>query len=126
MVDPIIDNWSEIMISQAKIINAVGHSDEEKRNKIKLYIQNEVLQFHLLAENHLELSHGKFMVGNEMTIADFVMVSYIANVVKNVNSPFSAVTTAVMERTPLFLAYSERLMTEFEEILRLRPEPTPF
>ena len=46
----------------------------------------------MLIELHLELSHGKFLVADYLTIGDFVLVSYSANVINNANSPFSAVT----------------------------------
>ena len=120
LIDPIIDNWSDIMTAQTNIVNAVSVSDEEKREMIKQYIQKEVLKFHVLIENRLELTQGKFLAGDRLTIGDFVLLSYTANVIKNIKSPFSAVTAAVMESAPRMKSYTEGLMIEFSDILRKR------
>ena len=120
IIDPVIDNWSDIMVAQTNIVNAVSVSDEEKLNMIKSYITNEVLKFHLLVENRLELTQGKFIAGNRLTICDFVLLSYTANVIRNTKSPFCAVTAAIMSRNPQMLEYTETLMTEFAEILNAR------
>ena len=57
----------------------------------------------------------KYLVCEYITLVEFVMVSYVANVIKNESSPFSAVTKAIMPQTPAFLEYCKRLLVEFNQ-----------
>ena len=55
------------------------------------------------------------MAGNHVTIVDFVMCSYAANTIYNQNGPFSAVTKAILKKTPFFEAYCTNVMQHFQE-----------
>ena len=77
---------------------------------MKEYIEGIATNFHNLCEQQLRALHAKFLAGNQITTVDFVMCSYAANVVNNPNGPFSAITKAVLPRTPMFEAYINNIM----------------
>ena len=47
-------------------------------------------KYHMIMEKNLENHGGKFAAGNQVTIADFVMASYIGNCVLNPAFPLYA------------------------------------
>ena len=81
------------------------------------YIEGIVTKFHQLCESQLSMARTKFMAGNTVTIVDFVMISYAANTIYNQNGPFSAITKAILKKTPLFEAYCDGIMEHFQEQL---------
>ena len=66
------------------------------------------------------------MAGNYLTIVDFVMCSYSANVIYNQNGPFSAITKATLKKTPFFEKYCSVVMEHFSDQLQRRGVPPPF
>ena len=59
-----------------------------------------------------------------MTIADFVLASYIGNYLVNPASPVSQHGSAILGETPLFQAYTAVILAEFT-YLKKRPAPGP-
>ena len=78
------------------------------------YITGLVTNFHNMCEKQLSRMNTRFLAGNKITIVDFVMCSYIANVVFNMNGPFSAVTKSILGGTPLFGDYCDTILQEFK------------
>lgn len=62
-------------------------------------------KYHGLVEANLVNHGGKFAASNEVTIADFVMASYIGNYLTNANFPLVQQSMATVEETPRFKAY---------------------
>ena len=67
-------------------------------------------------ENNLKHHGGRFAAGNEVTIADFVMASYIGNCLTNDQSPVSAPAMAIVPETPAFQTYVQTVLTEFTHL----------
>ena len=52
--------------------------------------KNAALNYAKLIERVLTSSGGKFIAGNKVTIADFIMAAYVHNMVENTTNPFYA------------------------------------
>ena len=50
--------------------------------------------------------NAKFIVGEELTIADFVLASVIFNIIDNLNSEFSDFLATKLDDFPRFNAYA--------------------
>ena len=125
LIDPIVETWSDLLVAQAKIVYQTDTSDAEKRKMMESYISGIVTNFHKLCEAQLVRLNTKYLAGERITIVDFVMCSYVANVIFNRAGPFSDVTKAILTTTPHFAAYCDTILREFKEQLDRRPEPTP-
>ena len=83
---------------------AFAGPDVDKEPIIQSYVEF-VKKFHALV--HLNLLHHncKFAAGDQVTIADFVMASYIGNHLTNPACPLSEASMAVVPESPKFEAY---------------------
>ena len=79
------------------------------------FIEGPVTNLHNLCETQLQMYQTRFLAGNNLTIVDFVMCSYVANVIYNRNGPFSAITKAILSRTPLFAQYCDTILDTFRD-----------
>ena len=102
---------------------AFAPADENKEPLIEGYI-NTAKKFHGLVEKNLAHHGGNFAAGNQVTIADFVMASHIGNYIANPAFPLHEQINAIMNETPLFLAYKQKILNEFS-YLKTRPTPGP-
>ena len=105
-----IETWGELITAQGLIVFKHDVSDEEKRKLMKAHVEGPVTRFHDLCERQLTMLRSRFLAGNHVTIVDFVMCSYVANVIFNENAPFSAVTQAILGKTPYFMNYCDIVM----------------
>lgn len=62
----------------------------------------------------------KFLVGDSLTIADFVAASFIFNILRNELSPLKPVLEPLMDQFPHFDGYSKRLKFELNKHLSKR------
>ena len=117
--DPIVDTFGDLMGHLAKIMFAPA--DADKMPLIFSYLEF-VKKFHMLVENNLEHHGGRFAAGNQVTIADFVMASYVGNYLINTAFPASSEAMATVGDTPKFEAYMQTVQDEFT-YLKTRPTP---
>ena len=73
-------------------------------------------KFHALVEKTLAHHGKKFIAGDKVTIADFVMASYIGNYVNNPNSPFSPEGTASAAPHPNLQKYIATVEATFTHL----------
>ena len=66
----------------------------------------------------------RYSAGPSITIADFVLASYIGNYLVNPASPVSQLGSEILHETPLFKAYTTIILEEFT-YLKKRPPPGP-
>jgi len=84
---------------------------EEKAQKAEAFKTGIVVNFAKMIENVLTISGGKFIAGQKVTIADFVMASYIHNMVENTMNPLHAAFQSGIG--PKFRAYIALNKQEF-------------
>lgn len=65
-----------------------------------------VKKYNCLMEKNLEHHGGKFAAGDQVTIADFVMTSFIGNYLNNPAFPASTQASATLAETPKFQTYT--------------------
>ena len=61
-----------------------------------------------MCEQFLQIQgrNAKFIVGEELTIADFVLASVIFNIIDNPNSEFTDILAQKLDEFPRFNAYA--------------------
>lgn len=84
--DPIVDTWGDMMNAVAAFAFA---QDDEGRNTASTKLLELSGKFNMMVEKGMVVHKGKFVAGANMTIADFVMASYIGNFLKNANNPLA-------------------------------------
>ena len=111
--DPIIDIFGDIMynIGQYAFIN-----DPDQKPALLVVYAEHVKKFTALCEKNLEHHKGKFIAGDKVTIADFVMASYIGNYVMNPNSPLTPAGKAAAEGKPYFNEYIKTVISTFTHL----------
>lgn len=101
-VDPIVETFGDLMNHLAKIIFAPN--DADKMPLIFSYLEF-VKKYHSMVESNLEHHGGCYAAGDQVTIADFVMASYIGNYLLNPAFVASQQAQAIVGETPNFEAY---------------------
>ena len=97
-------------------------SEEEKSEQLE-EVRNGILpKFLNICEKQLEKNGTdcKFIVGNDLTIADFVLTCLTFNVLKNEMCPLSAQLGPILSNYPKFVEYTGRLHTELANHLESR------
>ena len=97
--------------------------DDGKTQAIEKCVER-AKKFHALIEKNLEHHGGRFAAGNNVTIADFIMASYIGNYLLNPKFAAKDQAMATIGETPKFQAYLQTVQDEFS-YLKTRPEPAP-
>ena len=117
-IDPLVDTFADIINSLAKFMFA----PEEEQGPLKESYIELAKKFHALVESNLNAHSGKFAAGEKVTIADFVMASYVGNYLINTAFPASSEAMATVGDTPKFEAYMQTVQDEFT-YLKTRPTP---
>ena len=81
LVDPIVETWNDLMTAQFKALSWPLETDREM--VISAFTNGDCVRFYGLCENNFDFHGGKFIAGDKVTIADFVLASYVANVLIN-------------------------------------------
>jgi len=81
-------------------------------------------KFHGLIEAALTKHGGKYCAGNTVTIADFVLASYVGNYINNPAAIVGDAAKSQLANTPKFEAYTNLVMETFPH-LKSRPAPGP-
>mmetsp|Transcript_14914 Transcript_14914/g.18745 ORF Transcript_14914/g.18745 Transcript_14914/m.18745 type:complete len:107 (+) Transcript_14914:1148-1468(+) len=77
--DPIVDTWGDLQGTLAKFVFA---PDDEKPPMLDALV-DFMRKVNLLIEKTLTHHGGKFAAGNSVTIADFVLASYVCCFIQN-------------------------------------------
>lgn len=109
-IDPIIETFGDQISAMAKLMFVSPETD--KAPLIVDYVEF-VKKYNGLMEKNLEHHGGKFAAGDKVTIADFVMASYIGNYLTNPAFPASSQAMAILAETPKFQTYTETVKSEF-------------
>lgn len=121
MIDPIIDTFGDVLDQVAKLLQAAPDADQAALAEGFLSIARK---YHGLVDKNIEQHGGQFACGNEVTIADFVLASYVGNYLHNPAFPISAQAKAIVGQTPRFEAYTLTVLKEFTH-LKTRPTAGP-
>jgi len=107
-VDPVVCLWGDIQDCASAVLFA---PDDKKAECIEKYgglTRKAVALFESMLCHH----NGKFIGGNNVTIADFVLASWISVHVMNDKSPFQSTNKAIVKDFPKFYAYGGNLHSE--------------
>ena len=122
-IDTICYTWADVLTALGTIIFGTEEmSDDERAKKIEDVRDGLVKQFLTICEKQLDRSGKKFLVSDDLTIADFCLASFIFNILKNDIGPFKAAFNPLFLEFPLVGAYSHRLQTELAKHLNTREQ----
>ena len=122
-IDPIIDSWSDLQGKLAGV--AFAPTPEAKQAAFEAFLAF-VQKFNGLVESNLNHHGGKFVAGNSITVADFVVAAYAANYcLKNPMFEGSAPFTAALDATPKTKAYCSMIVQHLPHIAN-RTQQYPF
>ena len=119
MIDMICDCYSDAFNAIAKTLFM---SDEERPAETEKIRDGVLRNFLTICEKQLDRSGKKFLVSDDLTIADFCLASFIFNILKNDIGPFKAAFNPLFLEFPLVGAYSHRLQTELAKHLNTREQ----
>ena len=100
-IDPVVDTWGDLMNLLAGVLFA---PPDQQPAALEKYL-GVVKGLHGIIEKSLKHHGGRFAAGDKVTIADFVMASYIGNYVFNANCPVAEPAKSTLGATPGFEAY---------------------
>ena len=119
MIDMLVETYTDVFNGFAKVLFS---AENEKAGGLEALKNGLLGNFLKMVENQLETqTTNKFIMGNQMTIADFAMSSFLFNIMKNDHGPFSASCSAMLLEYPHIGAYSKRLESELKSHLTNRP-----
>ena len=120
VIDMIVDTQSEVFDAAAKIV--LFTPDEQKEAEIDKLCEGLLPKFLGILENQLSRNNGsQFLIGDEITIADFVVASFAFNMLKNDSCILSPKFVRCAMSFPVFGAYTIRLRSELSSHLNSRP-----
>lgn len=121
-VDSILDAVNDII---AALLKAIFEADPEKKKEAFAKVLSDTLPkyFGALEKRLVEQGHENFLVGDSLTIADFVFSGFLASFPYNEGNPNSAQFKEVYEQYPKLWQYAVNMQTVFKEYLDARPQP---
>ena len=120
--DPIVDTFGDILTAAGK--TQFGGDEAEKAAAITPFMAI-VRMYNCMMEKNLIQHGGKWAASNTISIADFIMASYIGNFIMNEQNPLSPMLKECLDETPKFKAYCMAIMIEFKH-LKTRGNVGPF
>ena len=117
----IVNTWGDLLDALLKIIFAP--TEEQKSAAIYTLKNGQLPQFLAICEKQLgRVSGSKFIVGDDLTIADFVLACMTFNVLKNKMCALSYELGNVLNDYPKLNEYTGRLYTALQSHLDTRPK----
>lgn len=98
-IDPLVETFGDLMGHLAKIIYAPTGAD---MMPMLFDLAEFARKYHAMVESNLEHHGGRYTAGDQVTIADFVMASYIGNYLVNPAFIGSQQVSAIVGETPKF------------------------
>ena len=96
---------------------------EKKAAEMEAWRDGILTKLLTIVEKHLSMNPiDKFLCGDELTIADFVLASLTFNILKNELNPVHALCKSKLIQFPQFGAYTHRLRTQLANYLDNRPK----
>ena len=119
-IDPIVEMWGDIFGLTAKFL-----SDDTNPEMLPALIEG-MKRFNGLIEKGLVHHGGKFAAGDSVSIADFVLASYVGNYIENDNCPAKAGILSNLDELPKFKAYAAAAKDVFTHLKTRGPIESPF
>ena len=104
-----VESFQDCLTQYGKIYHRGPFDQSFNRTEEMIKFRDGFLnQYLLMCEQFLNLQgrFAKFIVGAELTIADFVLASVIFNIIDNPNSEFTHILAEKLDEFPRFNAYS--------------------
>ena len=111
-VDGLVDTYADVLGSMSKILFS---PESDRPELVKQCCSGIIVKWHRLLERTLASHNGKFVAGNNATIADFIMASYINNNLCNPNCPISQGASGSVGEFPKLQAYVKFNQAEFKQ-----------
>ena len=109
LVDPIIESFGDVI----GCVGGVAFAPEgEAKNAAIQKFTDVTKRFLMLVDKALSSHSGKWVAGNSITIADFVMASFYGNLVMNPNCPLKGVTAPMIMAMPKLKSHSQNVAKE--------------
>ena len=124
-VDMIVESFQDCLTKYGQIYHRGPFDQSFNRTEEMTKFRDGFLgQYLIMCEQFLQIQgrNAKFIVGEELTIADFVLASVIFNIIDNPNSEFTYILAEKLDDFPRFNAYAQRLRTELSEHLDTRQQ----
>ena len=122
LVDPICETWGDVVGGMAKVFFA---PEAERPALMMAFVDGVCTKFMGICEKNLAKHGGKFIAGNSVTIADFVMSSFIHNMIQNPASPLNKPLESKVASFPKFQAYMKVNNAEFAAHIQARGQVGP-
>ena len=120
-IDMVVESYGDTFNAAAKA--ALFSPEEEKQKNIEAVRDGIAKKLINMVEKRFERNNGqKFAAGDNLTIADFCMASFIFNMLKNEMSPLSTILGPLLDEFPRFAAYAQRLGAELSSHIDSRPK----
>ena len=110
--DQIVDTFADCLAKSSAILFG-PESDKEKNTQAFIAIAK---LFHQMVERNLTHHGKKWAAGDNISIAEFIMASWIGNFVMNEENPLSPALKGTLDETPKFKAYCANVMQEFTHL----------
>ena len=108
LIDMIVETYSECFEAYCKI--AKKSTEEDRLAEFQVFKDGILTQFLNMCEKELQNnSFCSYIVGEYITIADFSLISFIMNVLRNDSEPFHDQFEKKLDRFSFFLAYEKRV-----------------
>ena len=121
MIDPMVETFGDVISCIGGVAFA---ADADKPAAIEKFTK-VTTAFMSLVCKVMDSHKGKWFVGNKITIADFIMASFMGNLVNNPNCPLKGVCEPMVMNNPRMKAYCATIMSEFT-YLKTRGPIGPF
>jgi len=118
-IDMIVETWSDVLGAAAKIL--MFTPEHEKAAAMVAFRDGLCDKFLMMIEKQLDDNQlEKFLVGDRITIADFVVASFTFNILLNPQNPLKPILEPILLEYPHFDGYYKRLRNETKKHLDKR------
>ena len=122
MIDPVVETFGDVIGA----IGGVAFAQDDAAKTAALEKFTKITTAFLgLVSKYLNCHQGKFLCGNKVTIADFIMASFFGNLVKNSNCPLQGVCAGLVDSNPRMKSYCDNICNEMT-YLKTRGPIGPF
>lgn len=109
MVDPIVEAYGDIVSCLGGV--AFAKDEEEKATAVKKFTDTTV-NFMKVVDKALCMHSGKWICGDKITIADFVLASVYGNLAMNPNCPVKDIVAPIVMGKPRCKSHCANIMKE--------------
>ena len=112
-IDMTVSTYTECFNACAEIMFSIPF--DLRVTALELLSEGLLAKFLAICEKELEQnSYSRFIVGDTLTIADFVLAAFYFNILKNEKTPFAEAFKMALLKAPYVGAHGKRMLQEFK------------